>query len=512
MDPRRVLRSTCSLAAAGALVLLSAPTAAAHGNGDGHLRAVLSSSGSAAVDTPNTSDNVTHLTTVPGLPSAGGTAGISGCFLPTAPYFVTSGLESVQVFDVSSPRAPERVGVLDNAVFENEAMNCGERRVDGKVQRFALIGVDLYQESSDDPDHYNVGDNELILVNVTQPDNPRIMSRIPVSSSTHTVTCIDVRQCRTVYTAGSGGRFSVIDLDDLQQPREIDFVADQPGTQGRVSPVIGWAGHSWDADAAGYGLHTGADGSAVFDLGKPRRPRVLTTTGSFATEDGEQNTGWNDFIHHNSWRPHAEQFRPGARASLGNGNVLLVTEEDYEQTDCTQAGSFQTWKVQALRGPRQGIRPLDRVELSDLGTYPLPEPVSQGAFCSAHWFDYHPSGLVAAGFYGGGLQVIDVRNPREIESYGHAFWGASEVWDSYWVPRYEQGEQTGQTNIVYSVDLVRGIDVYAVDMPGGRSPGVAPSAAVDPGARPGVQPSALALALVALPLAVVLRRRSRSSD
>ena len=47
-------------------------------------------------------------------------------------------------------------------------------------------------------------------------------------------------------------------------------------------------------------------------------------------------------------------------------------------------------------------------------------------------------------------------------------WGASEVWDSYWVPVYgSKGSMTGKrTNIAYSVDLVRGLDVYTVDLPG----------------------------------------------
>lgn len=67
------------------------------------------------------------------------------------------------------------------------------------------------------------------------------------------------------------------------------------------------------------------------------------------------------------------------------------------------------------------------MELSDLGTFPLP----QGAFCSSRWFSFHPSGLVAAGFYGGGTQLIDGRDPWHISSYDHATWGASEVWDTY---------------------------------------------------------------------------------
>ena len=150
---------------------------------------------------------------------------------------------------------------------------------------------------------------------------------------------------------------------------------------------------------------------------------------------------------------------------MKNGNVLFVTEEDYEQTDCTKAGSFQTWKVKTLSGRKSAIVPLDKVELADLGSFPVP----QYAFCSAHWFDYHPAGVVAAGFYGGGLQLIDVRDPRHLKPYGSSSWGASEVWDAYWVPKYDSfGRITHRrTSIVYTVDLVRGMDVYNVDLPGG---------------------------------------------
>ena len=108
--------------------------------------------------------------------------------------------------------------------------------------------------------------------------------------------------------------------------------------------------------------------------------------------------------------------------------------------------------------------PLDKVELADLGTFPLPV----GAFCSSHWFDFHPSGIVAAGFYGGGTQFIDVRKPQDIKSYGHATWGARRCGTPTGCrSTTKAGVMTSKkTNLAYSVDLVRGIDVYRVDLPG----------------------------------------------
>jgi len=191
--------------------------------------------------------------------------------------------------------------------------------------------------------------------------------------------------------------------------------------------------------------------------------------------------------------------------------VLLITEEDYEQTDCSKAGSFQTWWVKRLNGKPSAIVPLDKVELSDLDNFPSPV----GAFCSSHWFDYRPGGLVAAGFYGGGTQILDVRNPRDIKSYAYSVQGASQVWDAMWVPVYKNGKQTGaRTNVVYSIDLIRGLDVYAVDVPGDGRGALPPRAAREQSAISWIPAgNAVPLGLVGTATVLVfsLRRRRRHS-
>ncbi|ABL82781.1 MULTISPECIES: hypothetical protein [unclassified Nocardioides] len=447
-----------------------------------------------------TSPNVTHLG---GFPSQ---VGISGCFLRTAPLLVTSGLDSVRVWDVSDAAHPQLTGVLPSAQFENEAMNCGERRTPDGIRRFALIGVDAVQASPGDPQHVNVGGGELIVVDVTDPAAPRIASRAPATTSTHTVTCVDATDCTFVYTAGDGGHFSILDLRDLDAPHEVDTDRGTPGVQPAASPT---AGHKWNFDAAGIGTHTGWGGASMWDASRPARPRLLTTTGRAGRGTDPEHPGWNDFILHNSFRPNAQAFKPGSRPSFAHGNVLLATEEDYEQTDCTQAGSFQTWWVKRLDGRRGGIVPLDKVELADLGSYPLP----QGAFCSSHWFDDR-DGIVAVGFYGGGTQLIDARDPRHLEPFGHALWPGSEVWDAMWVPVYgADGRRTGATsNVVYSIDLVRGLDVYAVDVPGDGI-GALPSSAAVPtrGTAARASDSVLPAGLLGLALALALAVRRRAN-
>jgi hypothetical protein len=465
------VRRLARLSAVGTAVATVAFTASwsAYGHGGGgdaahEAREAFLASGAAAEAV--TSDNVQFLANFPE------TQGISGDFSLSTEHFYVSSLDSITVFDISDPEAPAVTGVLDNLTFENEAMNYGEVTLKGgKLRQFVLVGVDLHQASSSDPQHVNPGDGlELVIVDVTDPANPHIRSRVAASSSTHTVTCVLRTNCKWAYSAGSRGTFSIFDLRDWNNPKEIDSDPNTEGTQGFGSPGLDpnevfsrGAGHKWNFVGDHIGIHTGSGGSAAFDVSNPRKPVLLTTTTKKAL------TGpWNNFIHHNSWQPHIFRFEPNREPSLKRGNVLLVTEEDYEQTDCSLAGSFQTWKVDSFKRDN-AITALDKVELADLGG--LAEGITpQLAFCSAHWFDYHHNGIVAIGYYGGGMRLLDVRDPRDIKAYGFAQ-GGGQVWDAYWVPQRDEDLNAlrKKTNIVYSIDLVRGLDVYKVDMPSKRA-------------------------------------------
>ncbi len=458
---RCVIRPIIALVAAlGAATALALP-AAAHDSDRQRLTEMSQLYGGGTNVPFAASDNVQLVDTVP-KPGA-----ISGVFSPSAPYFYVSNIESIDVYDVSDPLHPKLTGVLPDLVFENEAMNYGERTLDnGKTIRFVLVGVDLTQASPGDINHSNPsGKNEVLLVDVTDPTNPYIRSRVPATTFTHTVACVQVRSCTTAYTAGSKGTFSIIDLRNLDQLREVDSTPGEDGIQPFASPAAGpggplESGHKWNFDNAGYGIHTGGAGAAIFDVSRARHPQLVTTTGEAGV-----TPGWNDFILHNSEHPNAAAFQPQAAPSVANGNVLLVTEEDYEQTDCAKAGSFQTWKIATLDGSPSAIKPLDKINPVTEGGGGISPP--QYAFCSAHWFDYHPSGIVALATYGGGLRLIDVRDPKHLTQFGYATWGASEVWDAYWAPkRNKDGKAIGSSNIVYTVDLVRGLDVYSVDLPG----------------------------------------------
>ena len=164
---------------------------------------------------------------------------------------------------------------------------------------------------------------------------------------------------------------------------------------------------------------------------------------------------------------------------MQHGNVALITEEDYanegDEVECTKAGTFQAWEIPDLDGeeyrarnpksePDKGsIRVLDTISAPVEGGGGLTTPV--GGFCSAHWFDFHPSGIVALGNYQQGLRLIDTRNPRDLKQYGYFTGGATEVWDAYWAPQRDTKGAVvpgKKTNLVYTVDAVQGVGVFEV--------------------------------------------------
>jgi len=81
-----------------------------------------------------------------------------------------------------------------------------------------------------------------------------------------------------------------------------------------------------------------------------------------------------------------------------------------------------------------------------------------------------------------------------------------------WLPGYDaRGHQTGQkTNVVYSIDLVRGLDVYAVDMPGDGI-GAVPPPATSASGSPGLESAPVTLVAGAALVTVALRRRVRTT-
>lgn len=420
------------------------------------------------------SDNVNLVGTLPE-----GAGAISMAFSSDTPHMYLSTLKAIQIYDISDPKQPQLVGVEPLPHYQNEAMSLGERK---NGDKFLIVASNLVAVSRADMATTN---RYIIVVDVTDPSAPRAVAGMPTESRTHTVSCT-TPSCEWAYTDGrSEGKISIIDLRDWKAPA-------MAGTYGSVVPQ----GHDQDVDDAGIMWHVGGQGAVALDVRKPTRPVPVASTNFQGVGNPNRNdeNAWNNFIMHNSARPNAKRFKTDSAPSLKNGNVFLVTEEDTGAGECgSKYGNFSTWHIPYIDAKRYerdnpgmdpgngSIVPLDSWYPEDAGVY--------GGNCSAHYFDYHEGGFVAQGWYELGARILDVRDPADIKQVGYLIApGATETWAAYWVPqRNARGKSTGRSsNIVYTADAVRGVDILEFDLP--RTSAARTHSVAAP-ARPAASPS-----------------------
>ena len=431
------------------------------------------------------SDSVEVVGTIPNVTA------ISAAFATDKPIMYQHTLNGLVTYDISNPTLPKPLATLPLPNFQNEAMSLGERP-DGT--KFLIIGFDIYGVTPQD--QKAALDYELVIIDVTNPAAPKLRGRVKTESSAHTVSCV-TQSCELAYTSGAYEPFfNPIDLTDLDNPKQLPKIYS-----------LAEEGHDWDADDAGIQWHVGTKGAVAYDVTEPLKPVPLNSSNTAGVDTTDfAGKPYNNFILHNSIRPNATAFQADVAPSLGAGNVLLITEEDYVHVSASGAGrcgqyegAFSTWHIPHLDAQRYAaenpagvnlvsadrkaygkgsIAPLDlwNTELLASGT-----TTPAGAFCSAHYFDYHQDGIVAQGWYQQGTRFLDVRDPANIKQVGYFFTGALETWGAYWVPEYDAaGIQTGKkTDLVYTNDAVRGIDILRFDFaslsaPEGQEPVEAP--------------------------------------
>lgn len=399
------------------------------------------------------SDNVSLLKTLPE-----GVGAIAIAFSSDTPHMYLSTLKAIQVYDTSDPKDPQLVGVEPLPHYQNEGMSLGERR---NGDKFLLVASGAASVS---PRGYTDSNSRYVtVVDVTDPTSPEAVGGTETDSRTHTVSCT-TPSCEWAYSDGrTQGKISIIDLRNWREPKMAT-------TYESVVPQ----GHDQDVDEAGIMWHVGGQGAVALNVKKATKPVPLASTNfqGVGNPDREKSP-WNNFILHNSARPNAKAFKPNAGPSLKHGNVLLATEEDTAADICgPHLGSFSTWHIPYVDAKRYK-KDNPKVQPGNGRITPLalwyPEDAGvAGANCSAHYFDYHKKGFVGQGWYELGTRILDVRNPRKIKQIGFFVApGATETWGAWWVPqRNKKGKVTGRsTNILYTADAVRGVDVLEIDLP-----------------------------------------------
>ena len=342
-------------------------------------------------------------------------------------YAFVTGWTGVQVLDIARPESPQLAAELPLPHFENEDVDlCGNTLIVVNDREAKDLGSVLYS------------------VNIANPLTPFVQAVLPLGltgngrGSGHIANFVK-SDCTQAWIDG-GDHVEVVDLTDPAAPKSLGKFESAASMSDAFK-----VSHDTELDSAGTVWNVGGGGAAAYKItSDPLAPQLLGTTGAAGTNPSP----YNDFILHNS------QHR---------GKTLLVTEEDYIDTDetppggCRGQGKFETWDASHLS--TNGITPQDtwQTELNGMftsGAVDSKAPVTVN--CSSHWFDAR-SGVAAVGWYEQGVRFLDYRTPTDIKQVGYYIPANGSTWAAYWSPT----DRTGQ--IVYTADAYRGIDVLKID-------------------------------------------------
>jgi len=314
-------------------------------------------------------------------------------------YMYVTSWRHFSIYNVSAPTTP---ALLSTTPFGFQYEN-EDVATNGKILLFA--------ETAPLP--------RIHVWDVEDKTNPQEIATldVPLGNSVpggeHTVSCI--LGCTFAY--GSAG--SVIDLRNPAQPKII----------GNWLKVTGAKDEVHDVDEVKNGLIVTAPldtGFQVIDVRAPTRPKVLA-------QGAPPSGGW---IYHGSRWP-----RRGA------DDFLMMNGEG-------SAAPLQTYATRGWRKTKT-FRRIDSYEMTGGGN--IVDGRSPKGNESAHWFQenptFHNGGYVAAGWFAQGTRVLHVDGAGKIKEVGYFLPYVGDTWASYWV----------DDEIIYSVDLVRGIDILRFD-------------------------------------------------
>ena len=347
-------------------------------------------------------------------------------------YAYVSGWGGITVLDIAKADSPKLVGALPLPHFENEDVDlCGNTLIVVNDRVEQDLGAIMY------------------VVSIANRTTPTLSAVLPLGltgsgrGAGHIANFVKA-DCSQAWVDG-GDHVEVVDLTIPGAPRSLGKFESAASLSDAFNVT-----HDTELDSTGTAWSVGGGGAAGYKpTANPLAPKLLGTTGTA----GRNPSPYNDFILHNSQR---------------RGNTLLITEEDYIDTDevppggCRGQGKVETWDLSQLGKGK--ITPLGtwETELNGMftsGAVDSKAPVTVN--CSSHWFDAK-DGIATVGWYEQGVRFLDHRSPAAISQVGYYIPANGSTWAAYWSPTDPRGE------VVYTADAYRGVDVLRIDG-GGRT-------------------------------------------
>jgi hypothetical protein len=163
--------------------------------------------------------------------------------------------------------------------------------------------------------------------------------------------------------------------------------------------------------------------------------------------------GWTD----QSLTAPTTQKLPGSSRWARNATdrFLVFGHESPFHGSCNEtSGGITTWDTRKWR-TKHSFEQIDEYKVTN-GSYTDGSPPVGVVGCTPLWFDDHPKfrngGLVAAAWAEHGTRILEVSKTGTISEKGYFVPFAGETAAAYWLT----------DDIVYAIDLTRGIDILRV--------------------------------------------------
>ena len=344
--------------------------------------------------------------------------------------YVTSA-KNVGIYDISDPEHPNPIGSYAiNLGWENE-----EVPTDGKILGVSSDWFNL-MPSCNIPSPQVTGCQQYF--DVRDPSNIKELGAVPANHD-HTADC--VLDCQ--YTFGNRGNITDLRgaLDGTKPPTNIGNWQTPILAQMHMTKFTNGCHHIREIKP-GY-LFAACEPFVYF--------RVVGKDASILNPvliaDG-RNTD-NRFIHSVRWpRQGADKF-----ALIGGETNFSITRHPGTQCDGSSDAAFMTVLATHVDETGDFGKPIAEYRPKS-GQYVDGNTPTEIAGCSVHWYQEHPSfhngGLVALAAYDNGIRFLQVKPDGKIVEQGYFQPLGFETSSPKWVPG---------TNIVYSIDYARGIDI-----------------------------------------------------
>ena len=354
-----------------------------------------------------------------------------------------TGAKNLSVYDISTPEKPALIGTIHlNLAWENE-----EVPTNGKILGIANDWYDLQPNcarANPGIDNFDQVTHCQQLFDVSDPNNIKELPAVPQAPD-HTSEC--VYNCSFLF----GNTGTITDLRGVQegtaQPKILGNwhtqIAAQLADQGYAKGVQSC--HHIREISPGY-MFAACEPFVYFSVNRDD-PTDLTVLVTGANEDIKT------FVHSVRW-PRQAQDRFAFIGGETNFTFLNAKNGGDPTCDHKTNGAFEVFDAADAKATGKfPAKPVDTYRPS-VGTYLDGNIPTHIAGCSVHWFQEHPSfhngGLVALAAYDNGIRFLQVTPDGHIVEQGWFQPLGFETSSAKWVPG---------TDIVYSIDYARGIDI-----------------------------------------------------